>query len=326
MAIGLRLALVGIGAGAAAALLFASVLSGSILSVFLFYLAPLPIMIAALGWSHWAGLIAALAAALGLTVVFGTFFLPAFLIGIGLPAWWLGYLALLARPDGPAQTLEWYPPGRLVLWAAVLGPLVVIAAILQFGSDSATVEATLRAAFERMLRLQLGIPAGGPLIMPGFGDVSQSIDRFVIALPPTAAVITMTTEILNLWLAARVANVSGRLRRPWPDLATMRLPPAAPFMFAAAITGALVLPDLAGLCSRLFAASLLIAFALLGFAVLHGVTRHVQARPLILVATYTAVLMIGWPIVLMAVLGLVDTTLDVRRRVAAMRGPPAPLA
>jgi len=55
----IQIVLVGLGAGAAAALLFASVVSGSLAAVFLFYLAPLPIMIAALGWSHLAGLIAA---------------------------------------------------------------------------------------------------------------------------------------------------------------------------------------------------------------------------------------------------------------------------
>ena len=52
----LQIVMVGLGAGAAAALLFASVVSGSIVAVLLFYLAPLPIMIAALGWSHLAGL------------------------------------------------------------------------------------------------------------------------------------------------------------------------------------------------------------------------------------------------------------------------------
>ena len=57
-----QLILIGIGAGAATALLFASVASGSPLSVPLFYLAPLPILIAALGWSHWAALIAAIVA------------------------------------------------------------------------------------------------------------------------------------------------------------------------------------------------------------------------------------------------------------------------
>src|SRR5512147_558267 len=74
----LQTALVGIGAGAAAALLFASVTSGTWMSIPLFYLAPLPIMIAGLGWSHWAAAIAALAGALGLGAVFGTVFLLAF--------------------------------------------------------------------------------------------------------------------------------------------------------------------------------------------------------------------------------------------------------
>ena len=55
----MRMVFIGIGAGAAAALLFASVASGALLSILLFYLAPLPLMIAALGWSHWAGLIGA---------------------------------------------------------------------------------------------------------------------------------------------------------------------------------------------------------------------------------------------------------------------------
>ena len=66
----IQIAIIGIGAGAAAALLFASVTSGTWLSIPLFYLAPLPIMIAGLGWSHWAALTAALAGAIGLGVGF----------------------------------------------------------------------------------------------------------------------------------------------------------------------------------------------------------------------------------------------------------------
>ena len=54
-----QILLAGLGAAIAAALLFASVASRVLLSIFLFYLAPLPIMIVALGWSHWAGLMAA---------------------------------------------------------------------------------------------------------------------------------------------------------------------------------------------------------------------------------------------------------------------------
>ena len=43
----MQIGLIGISAGAAAALLFASVTSGSLLAVLLFYLAPLPMLIAA---------------------------------------------------------------------------------------------------------------------------------------------------------------------------------------------------------------------------------------------------------------------------------------
>ena len=126
----MQFGLIGIGAGAAAALLFASVTSGSLLSVLLFYLAPLPMMIAGLGWSHWSALIGALAGALALAAMFGPVFFFAFLASAGLPAWWLTYLAMLARPvatggNGGAPALEWYPPGRLVMWAAILAALVV---------------------------------------------------------------------------------------------------------------------------------------------------------------------------------------------------------
>ena len=110
----MQIGLIGIGAGAAAALLFASVASGSLLSMLLFYLAPLPILIAALGWSHWAALIARRCGALALAAVFGSIFFLAFLAGIGLPAWWLGYLALLARPAGGAVTAQAPPSARMV--------------------------------------------------------------------------------------------------------------------------------------------------------------------------------------------------------------------
>ena len=85
----MQFGLVGLGAGAAAALLFASVTSGSLLAVALFYLAPLPIMIAGLGWSHWAALLAALVGSLAVVAIFGGVFFFAFVAGNGAPARWL---------------------------------------------------------------------------------------------------------------------------------------------------------------------------------------------------------------------------------------------
>jgi hypothetical protein len=264
-------------------------------------------------------------AALGLAVGFGTFFFVAFLVSVGLPAWWLGYLALLARPAGPAGELEWYPPGRLVLWAAFLGALVMLVALSQFGADEATIQATLRSGFERMFRAQLQIAPGDPLVVPGLADPNRLIDVLVIVLPPAAAVLTTITQILNLWLAARIVKISGRLKRPWPDLAAMRFPPTAVLLLAAAIGGSF-LPDVVGVVAALPAASLLLAYAALGFAVLHAITRPLHSRAVVLIGVYTAVAIFGWPVLLMTLLGLIDTALDLRTRFAPMRGPPAPLA
>jgi Predicted membrane protein (DUF2232) len=321
----LQIGLIGLGAGTCSALLFASVPSGSILSVVLFYVAPMPIAIAALGWSHWAALAAALVAALGLTAALGPFYFPAFLISVGLPAWWLGYLALLARPAEPGGELEWYPPGRLVLWAAILGALVIMAALSQLGGDEATIRATLRAAIDAMFRAQMHVPAGETLTIPGVSDPDQLRDVLVIAVPPAAAVLITITLLLNLWLAGRIVNISGRLRRPWPDLAAMRFPATTPALLAAA-AAASFLPDVAGLAASLPAANLLFAYAVLGFAVLHGITRDLPSRAIMLVGIYSVVVIFRWPVLLIVLLGLIDAALDLRRRVAAMRGPPSPLA
>ena len=223
----MQFGLIGIGAGAAAALLFASVTSGSWLSILLFYLAPLPIMIAGLGWSHWAALIAALTGALALGLVFGTVFFFAFLAGAGIPAWWLGYLAMLARPPGNgsgAAALEWYPPGRLVVWAAVLAALIVVVAIPNFGTDAESFRAGLRSALARMLHVETGTPAGAPLSVPGVSNADRLIDFLVAAIPPAAAVLATITNVLNLWLAARIVKFSGLLKRPWPQLSAMTFP------------------------------------------------------------------------------------------------------
>ncbi len=312
----MQILVIGLGAGAASALLFASVASGALIATPLFYLAPLPILIAAIGWSHWAGLVAAIAAATGLGIALGFYFFLAFLIGVGLPAWWLGYLALLARPVANNGTggIEWYPVGRMVTWAAVIGALLVLVAVPAFGTDKEAFQAGLRAIFERALRTQPpapGLPAGDP---------KRLIDILVVAIPPAAAVLATLLNVFNLWLAARVVKVSGRLRRPWPDLPSLTLPGFTPGLLAAAIAGSF-LPDLMGLLAGVLAASLFMAYAIMGFAVLHAITRGIGARAVALTGAYIAVLLFGWPILAMSMLGLAESAFNIRSRFGARSGP-----
>lgn len=325
----IQIGLIGVGAGAAAALLFASVTSGSWLAVALFYLAPMPILIAGLGWSHWAALIAALVAALALAAAFGSVFFFAFLAGAGLPAWWLGYLTMLARPAasggaaGPSPAaLEWYPPGRLVIWAAVLAALIVIVAIPNFGLDAESFRAGLRSALQRLLQVETGAPSDRPLSVPGVANVQRLIDVLVEIIPPAAAVLATVTNVMNLWLAARVVKFSGRLNRPWPPLSAMTFPPAVAAGLALAVVVSFF-DGLVGIVAGVLSASLLIAYGVLGFAVLHDISRGVASRPFLLGGTYAAVMVFGWPILALCLLGLVDAAIGLRTRVARKRGPPA---
>jgi hypothetical protein len=310
-------------AGAATALLFASVASGSVLALLLFYLAPLPILIAALGWSHWAGLFAAAFAAVAMGVVFGPVFFGAFLIGIGLPAWWLGYLALLARPaDHPTQDgLDWYPVGRLVVWTALLGSMVAAVGILTIATDADSFRAALKSGFERVLRIQTRTPSGAPLQIPGIQDVDGLLDLLVLTMPAAFAVLTTLVNLINLWLAGHIVKISGRLKRPWPEISAMRFPAFAPALLAVAIALSF-LSELVGTIAAVLAACLLLVYAVLGFAVLHAITRDIGGRALLLGIAYAAVLVWGLPVLLIVLIGLGDTALDIRGRVARRRGPP----
>jgi hypothetical protein len=312
----MQIFLIGISAGAATALLFASVASGSPLSVVLFYLAPLPILIAALGWSHWAALVAAVAAAAGLAAVFNGYFFIAFLIGIGLPAWWLGYLALLARPvEGAPGGMEWYPAGHLVVWAAILGAAVVAAGMLYFGTDEDSFRGALRSFLERMVRAAGRVAADTPMPLPPSTDTGRLIDFLVAVLPPTAAVFTTATNMFNLWLASRIVRISGRLNRPPSDLSAMRFPFYAPALIGAAVVASF-LPGLVGSFGVVLTASMLLAYAVLGLAVMHAITRGMSSRPFALGGLYAAVIIFGWPMLLLSMLGLADTAFDLRGRAA----------
>lgn len=318
-----QVALIGLGAGAAAALLFASVTSGIWLSVILFYLAPLPIIIAALGWNHWSGLAAAATAAVILGSTFGIFFFGTFLTSVGAPAWWLGYLALLGRPvaNGGAAHMEWYPSGRLVLWSAILSAAVIVGALATFGGDETTIRNGLKGALEQVLRLQTGAAANAPLRFPGIRDADRLIDMLVVVLPPAAAVITAITLTGNLWLAGQVVKLSGRLGRPWPDLTELAFPPFTAVLFGALLCGSFM-PDLTGLVAGLFAATLTVAFAIVGFAVMHAATRRLHSRAIVLSGVYGITLLLIWPVLIIALVGVAETLFGLRAR-TSRRGPPA---
>ena len=95
-------------------------------------------------------------------------------------------------------------------------------------------------------------------------------------------------------------TVSGRLRRPWPDLPAMQFPAYAPALTAVAVAGSF-LPGLVGISGGVLAASLLMAYAhprLCRAARDHA--RHRRPRLSCSAALYVTVLVFGWPVLVMS--------------------------
>jgi hypothetical protein len=314
----IAIVLIAVAAGAASALMFASIISGALISLLLLYLAPLPLMVAALGWGPLCAAIGGVSAATGLAVIFGLPYSIAFAIAVALPAWRLGYLALLGRPvpDGMATAtdsaaVEWYPVGRILLWIVAFAAVTTTAILLTLGSDGPAISETMHAALASVLQSAGVVPS------------DSKIDLMVTIAPIAAAIVIMMTLTINLWLAAKITQTSGRLPRPWPDLRAVDLPP----MTLAALSLALAFCFTGGLLAtlaQLVSGSLMMAYALTGFAVLHTVTLALKSRGLWLGCTYVIVVVFSWPALAMVALGVADTLFGLRHRYLHRQPPLAP--
>jgi hypothetical protein len=318
---------IAIAAGVATALMFASISSGALISLVLFNLAPLPLMVAAIGWGPLTAAVGGVAAATAFGLLFGMPFAMAYATTAALPAWWLGHLTLLGRqvanaapgesgPTPPANAMEWYPTGRLLLWIAGIAALLAFVTLLTIGTDSEAIATAMKRGFSRLVR---AFALRGVTIDEGIIDTMAAIAPAAV---PTGPIIILT---VNLWLAGKIAVTSGRLNRPWPDLKATALPPMTLVVLCVALafcfTGGLL-----AVIAKVVAGALLTAYALTGLAVLHTLTLALSNRVMWLIFSYTVMILLFWPLLAMAVLGLADAVFGFRERFMRTRPPPLPAA
>jgi hypothetical protein len=310
--------IVTIGAGLAGMLLFIVSAKGSIAAVVVTYFTPLPIMIAALGWSQAVGLAAALLGTVLIAFLAHPSLAAIYALGFALPAWWLAFLVLLARfdprpvPTGTEVRREWYPVGRVVLAAAIVVSVAVALGVLSISITG--------AGFDRAVGAMA--PQLAPMIEALFGAdrmprgiTAEDIATAAIRVLPVAAAASLTLlHLVNLWVAGRTVEMSHRLNRPWPSLPEqLRLPRLAAILFPLAVAVIIVVGDFPGLFAAILAAALAMALALQGLAVIHALTRKRSGRPAILGALYGAVvLLMPWPLIAAIGLGLIDVLFSLR--------------
>ena len=314
--------LIGLGAGAASALLFASAATGSVVGLLvLFMLSPLPLLIAGLGWGWGSATLAAATTALLLVAAVSGRAAVFHIVALGVPAAVACYLALLSRPvpaAGGGAALEWYPIGRIVAWAALWAGVLTAAALLATGSDPAVLKAALADTLDRMIAVG-GLDFGDSRKLTD-AEKTSFVEVMLVVFPWAIAASWLIMAMVNLWAAGHVTRLSGRLGRPWPDLAATALPRAMPVAFAAAI-GASFLPGMTGLVASGFASAILFTYLLAGLALLHALTRGMPARPMLLSLVYFALLLMSpFSSLIVAMLGMAEPISPLRRK------PPPPSA
>lgn len=301
--------LLAIAAGVISAVVFASATTGAMmLRVVLFLLTPLSLYLAGLGLGVIAGAIAAITATTVVMLMANPLTAEVYAISTAIPAVICTRFTLMSR--GPEDDREWYPIGRVIVVAALFAGVFAMLALILMGGDVDTLTKMLRGAVEAFVKSELSQIPGAPEI--GETEIDQITRSTLSTLPWALGLLAMATTLLNLWLAARITLASGRLVRPWPDLAQSKMPAGATLVLFAAIGLTLFAGGLTGLLAAGVAAPFTLAFALVGLGLVHVLTRGSQWRTFILSALYIGAILVPHIGLLLALVGLAETVFGYR--------------
>jgi Predicted membrane protein (DUF2232) len=315
---------IAIGAGLAAALLFAAMAKGTLLAMTLAYLAPLPIVIAALGWGLGMGAVAAAIAGVVSAALIDPLSGGLFAASIALPAWLLSCAALLPRerlyPLAASVSGEktWFPVGGIVALAALIGALVgasvLASVVLLYGGYRKGVDsivAQLIPGFRDAL--------GGVMTLPTGVSIEEFAAMVVRLSPAALAAATCLMYCANLYAGARAVQLSQRLKRPWPNLPEgLVLPPFLGLGLVACAGLALSLRGPGAYVAWIGVGALGSAYAMQGLAVVHSLSRGLPVRIPMLAALYLGCMVTArWSLPALAVVGLIESLLSLRARRAA---------
>jgi hypothetical protein len=273
-------------------------------SMILVYLTQLPLFVAGLWLGIGAAALAGLAASL-ILIAASNLMAAAVFAGLNVvPVVLLVRQSLLARTDAAGE-IEWYSPGLLTAWLTGLGLAAIAASMLLLGGPEG-VQAALGEVLAPVLSRHVdeNIPEHDELL--GF---------LTFVLPGVVASSWMVMTVSNGSLAQGLLSRFGASWRPSPDLAALGLPMWIPVLLAFA-AGATALGGTARFLGINVMIVLAVPFCLAGLAVLHTLARRFSRPAIPLVTFYVLAGVFGWPLLVIALLGLLDSSLGLRRRFA----------
>ncbi|WP_026479932.1 DUF2232 domain-containing protein [Ahrensia sp. 13_GOM-1096m] len=293
--------MIGLIAGAATALLCLGVATGSGLSILLYLLSAVPIMVAGLGWSLAASIIATFVATIAVFVIANEMTALFVVLTTALPAAACAYWMTLSRPaeeiGGPQGKLVWFPFADVLFRMCLMigAAFIIIGIAINYGQE------LMKPVLDELVaNLQINNPdfAFSP-------EARTQFDAAIVSMMPFMQPLMWTCVMIgNLYIAIKITATSGQLKRPSDDFPTaMRMPKPSliPFGIAALLS---LVGGAAGLGASAILGGLAAGFMLSGFALFHAYSRGRAWRPFGMFVLYFATVLTMLPPFLMFLIGL----------------------
>ena len=307
-----RAVAISIGAGLVGAVFTLSVLMGSLGAMILAYLAPLSLFAVGLSLGAPASLIATGSGALAVALAAGIMPALAFIATTGLPSALIVRQALLSR-SGADGSIEWYPPGMLLLWMAGYVLLLVVVVGAAGGVLFGDIYQDLNTMLDELAEAERGTAMGPYFEMLASPPVR---DAFIKLLPGAMAASWILLMIINAALAQGALSAIGRAQRPNPRMADIDLPVWASLGLIGALAIGSYFGGIIGLLGTTVTVVGLALFTLYGLGIIHAIMLDRAARIPVLVGIYVFLTILFWPIFFVAGLAVLEPWMGLKRRLA----------
>jgi hypothetical protein len=286
--------------------LFLCLLTGVPGMVLFAYFVQLPLMFAGLAMGLTASMVAVASALLINGMIAGAVAAAIYAVVQAVPALIVVRQALLSRQDD--GKVEWYPPGLLLAQLTCVAGLGIGLAFLFLldhpGGLQGAIEAFLTSAL-----VELGAIEVQAVPPPELG-------AWMFLFPGLMATSWLVMIVLNAVLAQALATRFGWNRRPSPDLTKLELPTWLWPALGAAGLVALLGDHGWGFLGRSLLIVFVVPYVFLGLAVIHTLVRRWSHPSWLLAAIYVALVLLGWPVLAVLLLGFVEDWAHLRRRLA----------
>ena len=291
-------------AGLISSALFLALSSGVPGIVLLAYFIQLPLLFVGLTLGLAASVIAAASAVLVCSLIAGVIAAALFALIQAIPAVLVIRQTLLSRRQN--GKVEWYPPGLVLAQLATFAALCIIAGYLVVLGHPGGLQGMLSEFIGATLAELSGAETGA--------TASAELSGWMFLFPGLMAASWLVMVVVNGAIAQALAVHLGLNRRPSPALGELELPgwlwPAIGVAALLAVLG----DDGLGFLGRSLLIVLVVPYIFLGLAVIHAFARRWSHRRLALTIFYGGVMLLGWPLLAVLLLGFVEDWAHVRQR------------